>query len=155
MPTLVLFLVWPFATNLFCGFRVCEVVFFVFEGVINTFARKVWSLEEQLLWTAKPGEDSETADSNSTCLQPQSTATCCLPLEGGWSLTQGAAVCTYSCTPLSSTKQCALFIFYFILTQGYVCIDFGERERGRERNIDMREEHWSVASCILPDLGSN
>ena len=31
----------------------------------------------------------------------------------------------------------------------------GEREKEGERNIDVREKHQSVASCMRPDQGSN
>ena len=38
-----------------------------------------------------------------------------------------------------------------------ICLLILEREEGlgRERNINMREKHWSVASCTHPDWGSN
>ena len=38
-----------------------------------------------------------------------------------------------------------------------MAIDFRERGRERERNkrIDVREKHWSVASCTHPDQELN
>ena len=46
------------------------------------------------------------------------------------------------------------FSFFLLLTWGYVLLIF-QRERDRERNIDVREEHWSVASHMHPNQRSN
>ena len=44
-------------------------------------------------------------------------------------------------------------LLLFILIGECLLIFFWERER--ERNIDVREKHWSVASCMRPNQGSN
>ena len=46
------------------------------------------------------------------------------------------------------------FLFYFfILTQGHFFIAF--RERGRERNINVRDKYWLVAACSHLDQVPN
>ena len=46
----------------------------------------------------------------------------------------------------------SLFLILFI----YLFLERGERrEKERERNIDVRERHQSVASCMCPDWGLN
>ena len=45
--------------------------------------------------------------------------------------------------------------FFFKSSPENMFIDFRERGRGKERNTDVKEKHWSVASCIHPDWGPN
>ena len=45
---------------------------------------------------------------------------------------------------------------HFFNPHSRICLSILERGEGRvERNIDMREEHRLVASCMSPDQGSN
>ena len=41
--------------------------------------------------------------------------------------------------------------FHFLTSLKGMLIDFLERGEGRERNIDVKEKHQSVASCMHPD----
>ena len=97
------------------------------------------------------------------------------------SLIESSIVTFYGCIISHSVNQPhskfnqGWFIFFpflfLILTQGYVLIDFREkgrkgdteiqrqrqreRERKRERKVDVRDKHQLVASCTHPNQGSN
>ena len=52
--------------------------------------------------------------------------------------------------------QIIFFGVVLILIQGYVyCLLILETEEGRERSIDVREKHRSVASCMHPNRELN
>ena len=47
------------------------------------------------------------------------------------------------------------FIFNNIMFKDFIYFSKREREEEKEGNINMREKHQSVASCIHPDWGLN
>ena len=56
------------------------------------------------------------------------------------------------------TPRPGLFCYFFCSHRKscWLTLERGEgRERGRERNIDLREKHWLVTSCTCPDQGPN
>ena len=48
----------------------------------------------------------------------------------------------------------SFFILFFILTWGHFSEGKEGSEERKEKNINMREKYWLVASCTCPDWGS-
>ena len=60
--------------------------------------------------------------------------------------------CGYFSSPPTSRKS----ISFFLKKLKKICIDFGRERKGEwERNIDVREKLWLVASYTHPNRGSN